>query len=57
MMYQSYSLGTVFSIRHVLNRLRMKACINGYSVRFYTAASLATELVEASDYKRELILP
>ena len=26
--------------------------MNGYSVRFNTAATLATELVEASDYKR-----
>ncbi|PKM86078.1 MAG: ATP-binding protein [Firmicutes bacterium HGW-Firmicutes-12] len=32
--------------------LALKACICIYSVRFYTAASLATELVEASEYKR-----
>lgn len=37
---------------HLAIGLGMKACMNGYSVRFYTAASLATELVEASDYKR-----
>lgn len=37
---------------HLSIGLGMKACMNGYSVRFYTAASLATELVEASDYKR-----
>lgn len=37
---------------HLAIGLGMKACINGYSVKFYTAASLATELVEASDYKR-----
>lgn len=37
---------------HLAIGLGMKACINGYSVRFYTAATLATELVEASDYKR-----
>ncbi len=37
---------------HLAIGLGMKACMNGYSVRFYTAATLATELVEASDYKR-----
>lgn len=37
---------------HLSIGLGMKACMNGYSVRFYTATSLATELVEASDYKR-----
>ena len=37
---------------HLAIGLGMKACMNGYSVKFYTAATLATELVEASDYKR-----
>lgn len=37
---------------HLAIGLGVKACMNGYSVRFYTAATLATELVEASDYKR-----
>lgn len=36
---------------HLAISLGIKACMNGYSVRFYTAATLATELVEASDYK------
>ncbi|MBM7615153.1 IS21-like element helper ATPase IstB [Alkaliphilus hydrothermalis] len=37
---------------HLSIGLGLKACTNGYSVRFYTAASLATELVEAKEYKR-----
>ncbi|MFI3209407.1 MAG: IS21-like element helper ATPase IstB [Eubacteriales bacterium] len=41
---------------HLAIALGMKACMSGYSVRFFTAASLATELVEASDYKRLLKL-
>ncbi len=41
---------------HLAIGLGMKACMNGYSVKFFTAASLATELVEAADYKRLLKL-
>lgn len=37
---------------HLAISLGLKACTCGYSVKFYTAASLATELVEASEYKR-----
>jgi DNA replication protein DnaC len=37
---------------HLAIGLGMKACMNGFSVKFYSAATLATELVEASDYKR-----
>ena len=37
---------------HLGISLGLKACTNGYTVRFCTAASLATELVEASEYKR-----
>ncbi|MHC1723009.1 MAG: IS21-like element helper ATPase IstB [Aminipila sp.] len=37
---------------HLAISLGMKACTCGYSVKFYTAASLATELVEASEYRR-----
>lgn len=37
---------------HLAISFGLKACTCGYSVRFYTAASLATELVEASEYKR-----
>ncbi len=36
---------------HLAISLGLKACTNGYKVSFYTAATLATELVEASDYK------
>ena len=39
---------------HLGISLGLKACTNGYTVRFCTAASLATELVEASEYKRLL---
>ncbi len=37
---------------HLAIGLGMKACMNGFTVKFYTAATLASELVEASDYKR-----
>jgi len=37
---------------HLAISLGLKACTLGYSVKFYNAASLATELVEASEYKR-----
>lgn len=37
---------------HLAISLGLKACTCGYSVKFYTAATLATELVEASEYKR-----
>jgi len=37
---------------HLAISLGLKACASGYSVKFHTAASLATELVEASEYKR-----
>jgi DNA replication protein DnaC len=37
---------------HLAISFGLKACTLGYSVKFYTAASLATELVEASEYKR-----
>ncbi|GAF25283.1 DNA replication protein [Moorella thermoacetica Y72] len=37
---------------HLSIALGLKACVHGYSVRFFTAAGLVTKLAEAQDEKR-----
>lgn len=39
---------------HCSIALGIKACMQGMNVRFYTAANLSNELIEASEYKRLL---
>jgi DNA replication protein DnaC len=41
---------------HISIGLGLRACKEGYSVRFYTAANLITELTEAQEYRRLLKL-
>ncbi len=37
---------------HLSIALGVKACLNGMNVKFYTAANLANELIEAQDHRR-----
>ena len=37
---------------HLSLALGVKACLNGMNVKFYTAANLANELIEAQDHRR-----
>lgn len=37
---------------HLSIALGIKACMQGFNVRFYTAANLANELIEAQEYKK-----
>jgi len=41
---------------HLSIALGLKACMNGINVKFYTAANLANELIEAQEYKKLLKL-
>lgn len=41
---------------HLSIALGLKACISGMNVKFYTAANLSNELIEAMEYKRLLKL-
>ena len=37
---------------HLSIALGIKACMQGFNVKFYTAANLANELIEAQEYKK-----
>jgi DNA replication protein DnaC len=41
---------------HLSIALGLKACMNGMNVKFYTAANLSNELIEAQEYKKLLKL-
>jgi DNA replication protein DnaC len=37
---------------HLSIALSIKVCMQGFNVKFYTAANLANELIEAQEYKK-----